>query len=243
MASITIKLVERDSSSPASSRVHASLCIERSTRARSGECSGVGRARSRARVPSCQRHCPIHSGGPSWSRVSHVHLHGDGAAMPPRCNQLAQAKTGTVPFRCALPGDRLAAHLWLSACAGVCEERRCTGGEPDGAATQVDLKPSAAPASPLARQRQQTQIPSGRRPAPVTGWPGGSPAVHRLNEIVKAARRGEALPGGCRNSKKTPLQATSTPPTQIIMWPTWIMVCVDRRTEERGGDNDKILEA
>ena len=53
---------------------------------------------------------------------------------------------------------------------------------------------------------------SGRRPAPVTGWPGGSPAVHSLNEIVKAARRGEALPGGCRNSKKTPLQATSPPP-------------------------------
>ena len=51
-----IKLVERDSSSPASSRVHASLRIERSTRARSGECKDVGRARSRGRVPSCQRH-------------------------------------------------------------------------------------------------------------------------------------------------------------------------------------------
>ena len=166
MASIMMELVERDSSSPASTRVHASLCIERSTQARSGECSGVGRARSRARVPSCQRQCPIHSGGPSWSRVSHVHLHGDGAVMPPRCNQLAQAKAGTVPFRCVLPGDRLAAHLWLSACAGVCEERRCTGGEPDGAATQVDLKPSAPPASPPARQRAETHIPSGRRPAP-----------------------------------------------------------------------------
>ena len=190
MASITIKLVERDSSSPASSRVHASLCIERSTHARSGECSGVGRARSRARVPSCQRQCPIHRRKRGKHAVWHLHLQGDGAAMPPRCSQLAQAKTGTAPFRCALPGDRLAAHLWPSACAGVCEERRCTGGEPDGAATQVDLKPSAAPASPPARQRQQTQIPSGRRPAPVTGWPGGSPAVHRLNEIVKAARRG-----------------------------------------------------
>ena len=210
---------------------------------RAGEYASSLVAAQLGRVPSCQRQCPIHKAEPGSTRSSHVHLHGDGAAMPPRCNQLAQAKTGTVPFRCVLPGDRLAAHLWLSACAGVCEERRCTGGEPDGAATQVDLKPSAAPASPLARQRQQTQIPSGRRPAPVTGWPGGSPAVHRLNEIVKAARRGEALPGGCRNSKKTPLQATSTPPTQIIMWPTWIMVCVDRRTEERGGDNDKILEA
>ena len=133
--------------------------------------------------------------------------------MPPRCNQLAQAKTGTVPFRCALPGARLAAHLWLSACTGVCEERRCTRGEPDGAATQVDLKPSAPPASPPARQRAATRIPSGRRPAPVTGWPGGSPAVHRSNERVEAASRGEALPMGCRNSKKTPLQATSPPPT------------------------------
>ena len=160
-----MELVERDSSSPASTRVHASLCIERSTQARSGECSGVGRARSRARVPSCQRHCPIHSGGPSWSRVSHVHLHGDGAVMPPRCNQLAQAKAGTVPFRCVLPGDRLAAHLWLSACAGVCEERRCTGGEPDGAATQVDLKPSAQSASPQDCSSAQTHIPSVRRPA------------------------------------------------------------------------------
>ena len=216
MAAFTIELVARVSSSPASSVFHASLRIEQSTQAQSGECLDVVRARSRARVPSCQRQCPIHSGGPSWSRVSHVHLHGDGAAMPPRRSQLAQAKTGTLPFRCALPGARLAAHLWPSACAGVCEERRCTSGEPDGAATQVDLKASAAPASPLARQRQQTQIPSGRRPAPVTGWPGGSPAVHRLNESVKAARRGEALPGGCRNSKKTPLQATSPPPTRTL---------------------------
>ena len=205
-------LVAPESSSPVSTCVHASLCIEQSTRARSGECSGVGRARSRARVPSCQRHCPIHSGGPSWSRVSHVHLHGDGAAMPPRCNQLATTRTSMVPIRCALPGDRLAAHLWPSACAGACEERRCTRGEPDGAATQVVVIPCAEPASPLARQRAATRIPSGRRPAPVTGWPGGSPAVHRLNEIVKTARRGEALPGGCRNSKKTPLHPTSPPP-------------------------------
>jgi len=168
MATIMIKLVERDSSNPASSRVHASLCIEQSTRARSGVYSGVGRARSRARVPSCQRQSPIHKAERESTRSSHLHLHGDGAAMPPRCSQLATTRTGMVPIRCALPGDRLAAHLWSSACADACEERRCTRGEPDGAATQVVVIPCAEPASPPARQRAATQIPSGRPPAPVT---------------------------------------------------------------------------
>ena len=36
--------------------------------------------------------------------------------------------------------------------------------------------------------------------------------MHWLNEIVKAARRGEALPGVAGNSENTPLQATSGPP-------------------------------
>ena len=166
MAAFTIELVARVSSSPVSSVFHASLCIEQSTQARSGECWDVGRARSRARVPSCQRQCPIHRRKRGKHAVWHLHLQGDGAAMPPRCSQLAQAKTGKLPFRCALPGDRLAAHPWLSACAGVCEERKCTSGEPDGAATQIVLKASAAPASPPARQRAETHIPSGRRPAP-----------------------------------------------------------------------------
>ena len=55
MAAFTIELVARVSSSPVSSVFHASLCIEQSTQARSGECLDVGRARSRARVLSCQR--------------------------------------------------------------------------------------------------------------------------------------------------------------------------------------------
>ena len=84
-----IKLVERDSSSPASSRVHASLCIERSTRARSGECSGVGRARSRARVPSCQRQLSYPQAQHEKHSVWHLHLQGDGAAIAPWCNQLS----------------------------------------------------------------------------------------------------------------------------------------------------------
>ena len=84
-----IKLVERDSSSPASSRVHASLCIERSTRARSGEYSGVGRARSRARVPSCQRQLSYPQAQHEKHSVWHLHLQGDGAAMAPPCSQLA----------------------------------------------------------------------------------------------------------------------------------------------------------
>jgi hypothetical protein len=41
--------------------------------------------------------------------------------------------------------------------------------------------------------------------------------VHRLNEIVKAARRGEAVRRGCRNSEKTPLQSTSPPPTTVLV--------------------------
>ena len=42
------------------------------------------------------------------------------------------------------------------------------------------------------------------RTSVLTYYPG---MVHRLNAIVKAARRGEALPGGCRTVKTAPLQA------------------------------------
>ena len=115
MAAFTIELFARVSSSPVLTCVHERICIEESARARSGEYSGVGRARSRARVPSCQRQCPIHKAERESTRFSHLHLQGDGAAMPPRCSQLATANDERLPFRCALPGDRLAAHLWLSA--------------------------------------------------------------------------------------------------------------------------------
>ena len=83
MAAFTIKLVERDSSSLASSRVHASLRIERSTRARSGECKDVGRARSRARVPSCQRQLSYPQAEREKAPVGHLHLQGDGATIAP----------------------------------------------------------------------------------------------------------------------------------------------------------------
>ena len=83
-----IKLVERDSSSPASSRVHASLRIERSTRARSGECKDVGRARSRGRVPSCQRNLSYpqaerkrHPSGTCTSRATERPLHPGAATV------------------------------------------------------------------------------------------------------------------------------------------------------------------
>ena len=164
-----MELVERDSSSPASTRVHASLCIERSTRARSGEYAGVGRARSRARVPSCQRQCPIHRRKRGKHAFQHLHLHGDGATIAPWCNHVESTATMRPPPRFGEGPARLAAHLWLNAALAQSVERICTRGEPDGAATW-DLGEDAAPAaSPYDVIGLQTQIPSGRRPAPVTG--------------------------------------------------------------------------
>ena len=94
-----IKLVERDSSSPASSRVHASLRIERSTRARSGECKDVGRARSRGRVPSCQRHLSYPQAEREKHAFWHLHLQGDGSTMAPRCNAARSTVTTRPPLR------------------------------------------------------------------------------------------------------------------------------------------------
>ena len=123
MEGIMMKLVERDSSSPASSRVHASLCIERSTRARSGEYSGVGRARSRARVPSCQRQLSYPQAQHEKHAFWHLHLQGDGATIAPWCSHRENIATMRPPPRFGEGPARLAAHLWLYAALAQGEER------------------------------------------------------------------------------------------------------------------------
>ena len=97
MLEALLMLVAPESSSPVSTCVHASLCIEQSTRARSGECSDVGRARSRGRVPSCQRHLSYPQAQREKAPVRHLQLQGDGSTMAPQCNAAESTETRRLP--------------------------------------------------------------------------------------------------------------------------------------------------
>ena len=58
-----------------------------------------GGARSRARVPSCQRQCPIHRRKRGKHAFQHLHLHGDGATIAPWCNHIESTATVRRPPR------------------------------------------------------------------------------------------------------------------------------------------------